>query len=370
MLKFLNSLFGILMKSWSWVLLVITALLIKIASTQPLWVEANYSTGIYPVISKFQRSIFGWMPFSVGDLFYTFLLIVIIVKTWQLLKIIFRKKFTRQYLLIGLKQVIFFFLFIYVLFYGLWGLNYSRMGIANQLGLEVKEYTRPELDTLILALQNKLNFYARKTDTASRDSTHRKQLLFRKGEEAYLAASRQYSFLLYSPKSIKPSLYGFIGHIMGFTGYCNPFSGEAQINTNIPRFLHPFVVTHEIGHQLGYAKENEANFTAFIACRASGDADLLYSMYFDMYFYAVREMFRFDLEQAVRYREKLDTLVKIDYREWRNYLLRKKNFVEPLMSKFYDSYLKANNQPLGKETYNQVVAWLIAYYKRFGLESI
>jgi hypothetical protein len=29
----------------------------------------------------------------------------------------------------------------------------------------------------------------------------------------------------------------------------------------------------------------------------------------------------------------------------------------------YGHYLKANNQPAGKETYNEVVAWLIAYYE-------
>jgi len=358
------------MRAWSWILLILMTLLIKFASTQPLWVEENYSKGIYPVISKIQRSIFGWMPFSVGDLFYAFLIIIILVKTWQFFKIIFRKQFTRQYLLTGLKQVIFFFLFIYVLFYGMWGLNYSRMGIANQLGLDVKAYTKEELDTLITTLQTRLNFCARSSDTLTRDSSHKMQIIFKKGEEAYLAAAPRYPFFNYSPRSIKPSIYSFIGHIVGFTGYYNPFSGEAQINTSVPKFLHPFIVTHEIGHQLGYAKENEANFAGFLASRASNDNDLRYSMYFDMYFYAVREMLRFDIEKTISYRNTLDTLAKKDYRDWINYLRRKKNFVEPLMSKFYDSYLKANNQPLGKETYNHVVAWLIAYYKKYGLESI
>lgn len=370
MLKFLNLLFGNLMKAWSWILLIILVLLIKFASTQPLWVEANYSAGIYPVISKIQRSVFGWMPFSIGDLFYAFLVIIILVKTWQLIRVLARKQFNKDYLLSGLKQVIFFFLFVYVLFYGLWGLNYSRMGIANQLGLEVREFSQQTLDSLIMTLQAKLNYYARRVDTSKRDSTHKRQLLFRKGEEAYLAAAQKYSFLHYSPKSIKPSLYSLIGHIIGFTGYYNPFSGEAQINTDVPKFLHPFIITHEIGHQLGYAKENEANFTAFLACRTVNDNDLCYSIYYEMYFYAVREMFRFDINQAICYREALDTIVKKDYREWVSYLTRKKNFIEPLMSRFYDSYLKANNQPLGKETYNQVVAWLIAYSKKFGKEAL
>jgi hypothetical protein len=36
----------------------------------------------------------------------------------------------------------------------------------------------------------------------------------------------------------------------------------------------------------------------------------------------------------------------------------------------YGEFLKANNQPAGKRSYNEVVAWLIAYYKKFGTASL
>jgi hypothetical protein len=368
--RFLSPFFGKVMKSWSWILLIIMAILIKFASTQPLWVEKYYSNSLYRVISKVQRAVFGWMPISIGDLFYVFLGVLITVKTIHLIRTIIQKKFTRQYLLNGLKQLIFFFLFMYVIFYSFWGLNYSRKGIAYQLGLEVKEYTKEDLDTLITRLQERVNFYAKHVDTLKRKEALATKTLFRKAEDAYLVVKQQYSFLKYSPESIKPSLYKPFNHLLGVTGYYNPFTGEAQINTAVPAFLHPFVITHEIGHQLGYAKENEANFVGFLACKAYNDTDFSYSMYYDMYFYAIREMFRYDIEKGASYRFTLDTLVKRDYREWRAYLLRKKNFVEPLISKVYDGYLKANNQPLGKDTYNDVVGWLIAYYKKYGLENL
>jgi hypothetical protein len=37
---------------------------------------------------------------------------------------------------------------------------------------------------------------------------------------------------------------------------------------------------------------------------------------------------------------------------------------------FHTKLLKANNQPAGKRSYNEVVAWLIAYYKKFGVEAL
>jgi hypothetical protein len=130
--------------------------------------------------------------------------------------------------------------------------------------------------------------------------------------------------------------------------------------------MRPSVIAHEIGHQLGYGLENEANFTSFLACKSYDDNDFRYSMYFDMYFYAVRDMFRFDVKTASCYRETLDTIAKIDYRRWVQYRARTRNQIQPLVSRFYDSYLKANNQPAGMATYNQVVAWLIAYYRKMG----
>ena len=126
------------------------------------------------------------------------------------------------------------------------------------------------------------------------------------------------------------------------------------------RGMSVFVATHEIAHQLGYAKENEANFVAFLACRASADPMLRYSMYFDMYNYSIREMARRDTGRAAFYLRGLDARVKQDFEEYRQFYRRHRNPLESAVMWGYGHYLKANNQPAGKETYNEVVAWLIA----------
>lgn len=370
MQNLLSKVFGRIMKEWSWILLVVLTILIKFASTQPVWVEENYSTNIYPVISKIQRGIFGWIPWSMGDLFYGFLVLVVIFKTGQLIKTIYKKKIDRGYLLSGLKQLIFFFLFVYVFFYGLWGLNYNRQGITYQLGLEIKPYTREDIDTLTGLLQERLNVYAETVDQKQRDTVNRKQVLFERATEAYLYAANSYSFLSYEPQSVKPSLFSYLGNYLGFQGYYNPFSGEGQVNTTIPRMLEPFVTTHEIAHQLGYAKENEANFVAFLACRSYPSGVFRYSLYFDMYNYAINELFQKDSLLAKSYRDRLHSQVKKDFKELKDFFQKYKNPVEPVIMWLYGNYLQANNQPEGKRTYNQVVAFLIAYYKKFGKEAL
>lgn len=351
-------------------MLIVLTILIKWASWYPSWVEKNYSQGIYPLISRLQRILFGWIPVSVGDLFYGFLVLIILVKTVKFFRLLFQRRLTRSYFSTGLQQAIFFVLFVYVFFNLLWGLNYNRRGIAHQLQLEVKPYTVQDLDTLTAVIHERLNLYAATVTEAQRDSFNRKSRLFSSAAEAYKAASDRYPFLHYPHRSVKPSLFSYLGNYLGFQGYYNPFSGEGQVNTTVPRFLEPFVTTHEIAHQLGYGKENEANFVGFLACRAYPNNAFRYSVYYDMFSYSIGELFRQDTALARMRIRDLHPQVIRDQQELRAFFKKYSNPVEPVISWGYGHFLKANNQPSGKRTYNEVVAWLIAYYKKFGTGAL
>jgi hypothetical protein len=358
------------MKSWSWIILIGLTILIKWASWYPGWVERNYSLGVYPFIAKVQRILFGWIPFSIGDLFYAFLVLVIIFRTYKFFKFLIQRKLTRQFFVIAMQQFFFFVLYVYVFFNLMWGLNYNRIGIARQLQLDVRTYSVQDLDTLTNLLQQKANFYARFVSSAQRDSFNRKKQLFASAYKAYQAAEGEFPFLQYKHQSVKPSLFSYLGNYLGFQGYYNPFSGEGQVNTTVPRFMEPFVTTHEIAHQLGYAKENEANFAGFLACRSFENNAFRYSAYYDMYNYAIVEIFSRDTALAKLIQSKAHPQVKKDQAEFREFYRRYNNPIEDLVMWGYGHFLKANNQPAGKRSYNEVVAWLIAYYKRFGKEAI
>ncbi|HVG14582.1 MAG TPA: DUF3810 domain-containing protein [Chitinophagaceae bacterium] len=349
--------------------LVILVLLIRLFSMNEGLVEKYYTYGFYPVISEFLRLLFGFLPFSFGDLLYVAAIIYIVAKGWKLARQI-RRKTVRRSLPAFLKKLVSIALAIYIVFNIFWGLNYDRQGISYQLGLEVKPYTLTDLDTITNLLQQKLNGTAVLLEPTQREKLNSNRTLAREGVAAFVIAGKKYTFLQYENPSIKPSLFSHIGHFFGFTGYYNPFSGEAQIKTTVPFFLKPFVLTHEIGHQLGYAKENEANFVSFFACRSSANAEFRYSVYYEMYQYAIRELTKRDSVLARNYKDKLLPQVKRDNEEFRRYLERSANPIEPFVSAFYGGYLRMNNQPKGKDTYDEVVAWLIAYQKKYGPGSI
>jgi hypothetical protein len=194
--------------------------------------------------------------------------------------------------------------------------------------------------------------------------------LEQEGIASFAAAQRKYPFLEYKAPSIKASLFTPLGHLVGFTGYYNPFSAEAQLKTTIPVFLKPFVVNHEIAHQLGYAKESEANFVSFLAGRESLNIDVRYSVYFELFLYTLSDLRRRDTALAAHYRRSAPERVQRDMIALADYLKRSRNPVEPYMAKIYDAYLRRNNQPKGRLSYNQVVLWLVAYSKKYGRKAI
>lgn len=344
--------------------------MVKWVSLYPNWIEHNYTYGIYPVIAKVQRFLLGWIPFSIGDIFYLFLVLILIFRVVKFFRLLIQRKLNRFYFAAALQQLIFLILFVYVFFNLLWGLNYNRQGIAQQLDLNVQKYTTQDLDTLVNILHGHLNNQAALITKENRDSFHRKSPLFAGAAQAFATGAPQYNFLTYKPKSVKPSLFSYLGNYLGFQGYYNPFSGEAQVNTFTPQSLHPFVATHEIAHQLGYAKENEANFVGFLACRTHPSPVFKYSVYFDMYNYASRELARRDTALYRNYQQSLHKQVTDDIEEYRAYLRKYRNPIETVVNWGYGHFLKVNNQPSGFETYSEVVAWLIAYYKKYGKEVI
>lgn len=350
-------------------LLLLAVVLLKLFSLQPAWVEKYYSRGLYPGISWAQDLLFGWFSFSIGDLLYAVAVIWLFYAAWRILVLAGSRQLKgkiRTLLYRGMKVI----LWIYLIFNVLWGLNYNRQGIATQLRFDSLRYSGTEVKALAAELQQRLNAIAARVDTATRKQLNDGRWLGREAAFSYQLAAREQAFLNASSHAIKRSMYSPVAHFIGYTGYYNPFTGEAHINTAIPAFLKPFISSHEMAHQLGYGRENEANFVGFLAAKSSKNPHVTYAAYFDMYRYTLRDLYRFDTTAAAASRKALHPVVLRDIEALKAYFLKTKNPVEPLASAFYDHYLKLNSQAAGLRTYNEVVALLIAYRRKYGKEKL
>ena len=352
-------------QKWIWLTALLLIIGIKLLAQNNYHVEKFYTKDFYYFFSIVLRFLFGWIPFSFGDILY------FVAGGWLLWKLIknsrllFKKKFTRQLLIKKLWKLILIFASIYIVFNIFWGLNYNRKGIAWQLNLPEIDYDTVNLKLMQELLLQKVNETKRLLVDENISYPDKKDL-FKRAKICYDDASIVYPFMKYKSTSVKSSLYGLLGDYLGFTGYYNPFTGEAQVNTTVPKFLLPFITLHEMGHQLGYAKEDEANFSGYLAAVNSHDKLFQYSTYLDLFVYANREVYYFDSTASRLAATQLIPEVKADLLEWRRFNKKYTSAFEPALNWLYGKYLQVNQQPKGLGSYNEVIATLMAYYKKYG----
>jgi hypothetical protein len=341
------------------VFLGIQILGISLLKNHPEFVEQFYSNGLYVGLSKLSRYVFGWVPFSVGDLLYTLTGIYII--RWLLVnrKRIFKN--TVNWLLdIGATLSI-----AYFTFHILWAFNYYRQPLNVALNLEA-DYTTAELveftQRLILK-SNAIHNTLAKNDSSKIVLPYSKSEVFDKVKDGYQNLSEIYPHLEYQPQSLKKSIYSIPLTYMGFSGYLNPFTNEAQVDGLIPVYKFPTTACHEVAHQLGYAAENEANFIGSLAAIYNDDVYFKYSGYTFALHYCLVELFKRDPESYKTILTTVNKGILENYKEVQEFWMTYENPFEPLFKTTFDNFLKANNQSAGIKSYSYVVALLVNYYE-------
>lgn len=343
-------------------ILPIQVILVKSIGRYPEWVEKYYSNGLYPPISRFLRMLFGWIPFSFGDLLYAVTILLAIrylIKHWKSIK---------HGPLLFLKDIAVVLSITYFLFHLLWGMNYYRIPLDERLGIK-KEYTNPELQDFTTYLIGKSNYYQTKITGDSIDAVkipYSKREIFQKTKEGYQVLKQRYPDLEYKNSSIKSSLFSLPLTYMGYGGYINPFTNEAQVNGITPSFKLPTVSGHEIGHQLGYSAEDATNFIGFLVTSKNEDDYFKYTAYSNALAYCLSDLSRRD---SIAFKETIKDLnpgVKKNFREVSQFWDRYENPLEPIFKSIFNTFLKANNQSEGIQSYNSVVGLLVGYHAKHG----
>ncbi len=352
------------------IILILLVLAISLFETNSVWVEQYYYLGIYPKISFVQRIITGWVPFSIGDALYLLLLLFITYSIYFFIREVIKKANKIEIIKRSFLKAIHFLLIIYIAFKLLWGLNYSRQGIVKQLDLEETVYCKEELINLIEDLIFEANNCRKQiSDTSLSNISINK--VFADAKNAYAEISKQYNFLSVNNFSIKPSLFSPTGNYLGYTGYYNPFTGEAQVRDDIPKILLPFIACHEVAHQLGYASEDEANFVAFLVAEKTHNTCLKYSMCLEVLDYALSDLFfkyyeDFDIinfpQKRLQLEDCFDSQVKEDRKAIKYFFKQNRKEISNISSNVYDKYLKINKQNAGIYSYNNIVRLIFRYY--------
>lgn len=344
---------------WFSILLLVQLLGIRVISFYPSLVEKYYSEGIYLLIAKYQRLLWGWIPFSIGDVFY---LIVILASLRYLFILKRRLRESKLKVLLYLLKTINLVIF---LFYFLWGFNYYRIPLSKKLNLPTT-YETEELVGLTQQFITKTNtFYTllHHQNTHLDDTTPSLDTILELTLKNYKILEKRYPKFAYKYPSAKESLFSLPLTYMGFGGYLNPFTGEAQTNALVPIQRQPTLIAHEIGHQLGYASETDTNFIGFLVSLNSKDLFIQYAAHSHALVYLLNDLSQRDPKTYQQLYENLDPGVIADYKRLQLFWESFQNPIEPFFKSVFNLHLKANRQKEGIESYNQVVGLLIGYYK-------
>ncbi|WP_350285242.1 DUF3810 domain-containing protein [uncultured Croceitalea sp.] len=336
--------------------------LVKWLGSYPDLVERYYAQGLYPYVSRFLRILFGWLPFSVGDLFYTVLAFALFRYVYLNFKS-FRKqpKKILQHLGITLSLA-------YFIFHLFWGMNYYRVPIDEKFKIE-STYSIDELEGFTQKLIDKTNdlqFQLTKDTISSVVMPDSRKEIFEGTIEAYKNLAQVYPEFSYQHQSLKKSLYSLPLTYMGYGGYLNPFTGEAQVNSLLPLIRFPTVSGHEVGHQIGYSSESATNFIGFLVTSKSESIYFKYAAYSHALAYCLSDLRRLNEERFTAVWNSLNIGVKKNYEEINMFWKQYQNVTEPVFKAVFNAFLKANSQAEGIESYNSVVGLLVNYDKRYG----
>jgi hypothetical protein len=340
------------------VLAVVLFLLMQLAD-HPAVIERYYSQGVYRVICHILHPIFNLFPFSFGDLLYIFVIGYLLYAFVRLIRLCFKKHFKQaiNYTLgwvIGIQSAI-------VVFYVFWGMNYFRPPASERLHLRDTTYSTADLMRVTTILIDSANVTRARLTPA--DLAQNNSQVYASAINAIKKLSTDSaSFRTYYP-DIKSSLLTPLLNYLGTSGYYDPFTGEAQMNYQMPVFTRPVTACHELSHQEGYATEDEANFAGYLAGIGSKDRLLRYSAYnLAVEEFMVTLFFRDSLANK-RLKPLVSPAVHNDYKEERAYWRKYETQINAISSIFYDHFLKANNQPQGLETYDRMVLLVMATYR-------
>lgn len=305
---------------------------------------------------KLHQTTFSWLPFSMGDIIYVLLGIVLLYSLIAL----FKKK-SRSTSLLRILIIVNVFYFTYQIF---WGMLYFQTPIIKKLSRQ----DAPEINKAKkLALQ-----YLEKckiTRTSVQEDHNgifivtnlkavQQEILVQQSKLPSNISDKKATDIL----AIKPSLFKKVMNFTGILGYYNPFTAEAQYNAELPNTYIPFTTAHESSHQLGFAREQEANFIGYLMGIHSSNIELRYSTEY----FTLKSLLRFIIEEDPEFVKSIiqnySPGMKRDRAYEKSFALRHQGWLDDFFGFTNNLFLKSNQQE-GLVTYSYFIDLLLNYEK-------
>lgn len=343
-------------------------LLSYISSFSPSLIEGAYSNGFNKITGQILSTITGVLPFSLAELVILFLVIFVIYSLVSMIVKAVKGTFKKRYIILNyFINLLVFVSIIYFTFIIIWGLNYHRLPFSIIAKLDVQSVSVKELGDICEIFINRANTLRNSVNQDSngfmdiqggyRDVFNRTFKGYEKAAMIYPELGGRYGI----PKGV---ILSQAMSYAGISGVYFPFTGEANVNIDSPDSEIPFTACHEMAHQRGFAREDEANYIAYLACIMSPDRDFQYSGTLLAQINLMNTLYSYDRSRYDSLKQTYSKAVAQDLSEIAAFWHKYQGPIERISTKINDTYLKANNQKDGVYSYGRMVDLLIAEYRK------
>jgi len=339
-------------------------LLSYVASQYPEATERFFSQGLYPMVGQNLSLITGVLPISVAEFMILLLILCFIRKVVQIIwKMLHRDPKSVHALVNVVLNFFIAFSIVYFTFNMVWGFNYYRLPFSQLAHLEVAPASVEELAELcdvLISQANRLRDKIGQIPSNSKDMPQNYRDILAKADLGYQAASAIYPQLGGEYGKPKPVLLSELMSFSGIAGMYFPFTGEANVNVSVPLFMLPSTVCHEMAHQRGFAREDEANYIAYLTCKLHPDPYFQYSGTMLALIHSMNTLYEYDPGKYISLHRNYNSGVSQDLAQLSAFWEKYEGPVEETTEKINDTYLKANRQAEGVDSYGRMIDLLLA----------
>lgn len=339
--------------------LLAAALLLSITARVLRGFAQWYSTHLYPLWVGSVGRLMGYLPFSVSEMLLGLLLVGLVL--W--IRRVVMRRLSGQSVKSDLLNLLLLAAALCFLYVANCGINYHRKSFSECAGIEAKEYTVEELEEVCRWLTQKVADHSREVERSQDGGMVLDLPLAENAVAAMKELQKDYPDLAgYYPRP-KELLNSSILSIQDLSGIYSPFTIEANYNGDMQDYNIPFTACHELSHLRGFMQEQEANFIAFLACSNSDEEAFNYSGYLMGWIQCMNVLYRTDYDAWEGLRSQLPPEIEPDLKLNREFWARYDGRIAEVSNRVNDTYLKANGQEDGVESYNRMVDLIVAYYK-------
>lgn len=251
------------------------------------------------------------------------------------------------------------------LFFATLGVGYRTTPLEERLGLSDQKITVELLQETSEILTEQVNLLAKELSFGENGFSFSPisfSDLSASINSAFLQIRDEAPFLAQFYSKPKPLFVSEPFSYTNITGVYSFFTGEANINVNYPDYTVPFTVAHEMAHQRGISREDEANFIAFLVCAASDEAYIRYSGYLNLLEYVNNALAHSDEEAFALAWNTLAPEVRGEIRAYNAFYQKYQNtVVKDVFEAVNDAYLKGNGTD-GVVSYGMVSRLACLYF--------